>query len=76
MQDYIARWEQMSVKVASIDACIDEGLLCTTFVEVFGVRSYSPSGTALFAPPRKDDLTCQPSTLRFYKTSRCKKCQG
>lgn len=68
IQEYVARCEQMSVQMASIDALIDEGLFITMFVENFGYRSKSPSETALFALLTREDHIWQLVTSRLLQS--------
>lgn len=64
MQDYFARWEQMSAPLVTIVAPIGKVLLVTMFVERFVDRLESQLGTALSMPPTRDDPKGQLVTSR------------
>lgn len=49
MQEYMAKSEEMSAQIASIQGRIDEGPLVMMFVERLRNRSNSPFGTDLLA---------------------------
>lgn len=75
MQDYIVKWELMSVQLASMEAPINQWLLVTMFVKSFGSRYTCPIGTAVSAILTENVLNWGSLTARFCKSMSRSRCQ-